>query len=288
MSLYPTRETAFAVFSCGSSNVNVLGMEIKMKKKLWITLLLSAVCCCLLSGCSMKTSYIYDDFDKYTKGGATLDTTIKNIDIGWISGTVKIRTHQENTISFNETSNKKVNENSSMYYYVEGDTLHIKFSKSGKFNFSNLNKTLTIEVPDTIILDTVSLDIVSAQANISDLYIRTLDVNTVSGDVALTSSDLEAFDINTVSGSITLNTFICPQEGSFQSVSGSVSLSLPEDADYEMDFDTVSGNYNSAFSTKVNNGKYTVGEGKAKYDAETVSGNVNIRLNSSSSSLEFF
>jgi len=30
MSLYPTRETAFAAFSCGSSNVNVLGMEIIM------------------------------------------------------------------------------------------------------------------------------------------------------------------------------------------------------------------------------------------------------------------
>jgi len=30
MSLYPTRETAFAVFSCGSSNVNVLGMEVNM------------------------------------------------------------------------------------------------------------------------------------------------------------------------------------------------------------------------------------------------------------------
>ena len=30
ISLYPTRETAFAAFSCGSSNVNVLGMEINM------------------------------------------------------------------------------------------------------------------------------------------------------------------------------------------------------------------------------------------------------------------
>ncbi len=27
-SLYPTRETAYADFSCGSSNVNVLGMEV--------------------------------------------------------------------------------------------------------------------------------------------------------------------------------------------------------------------------------------------------------------------
>jgi len=32
MSFYPTRETAFAVFSCGSSNVNVLGMGIFMQK----------------------------------------------------------------------------------------------------------------------------------------------------------------------------------------------------------------------------------------------------------------
>jgi len=32
MSLYPTRETAFAVFSCGSSNINVLGMGISMRR----------------------------------------------------------------------------------------------------------------------------------------------------------------------------------------------------------------------------------------------------------------
>ncbi len=33
ISLYPTRENAFAVFSCGSSNVNVLGREIIMERK---------------------------------------------------------------------------------------------------------------------------------------------------------------------------------------------------------------------------------------------------------------
>jgi len=33
MSLYPTRETEFAVFSCSSSNVNVLGMEISMQNR---------------------------------------------------------------------------------------------------------------------------------------------------------------------------------------------------------------------------------------------------------------
>ena len=36
ISLYPTRETAFAAFSCGSSNVNVLGMEINMAYKIMV------------------------------------------------------------------------------------------------------------------------------------------------------------------------------------------------------------------------------------------------------------
>ena len=39
ISSYPTRETAFAAFSCGSSNVNVLGMEVIMKLKTKVKLI---------------------------------------------------------------------------------------------------------------------------------------------------------------------------------------------------------------------------------------------------------
>ena len=134
----------------------------KMKKKFLGMLLLCVMLCMALSGCS-NTTYFYDDFDKYIKGGATLEATIKNIEIDWVSGDVKIVKHAENTIAFNETSNKKTNDDTSMYYYLEGDTLHIKFAKSGKFQFSNLQKSLTVELPESLLLDDADIDVVRSE-----------------------------------------------------------------------------------------------------------------------------
>jgi len=45
ISFYPTRETAFAVFSCGSSNVNVLGMEIIMSNSSLIDVVIKSPNC---------------------------------------------------------------------------------------------------------------------------------------------------------------------------------------------------------------------------------------------------
>ncbi len=249
----------------------------KTKKKFLSVLLLCVILCPVLSGCS-NTTYFYDDFDKYTKGGATLETVIKNIEIDWISGDVKILKHAKNTIAFNETSNKKVNDDTSMYYYVEDDTLHIKFAKSGKFRFSNLEKSLTVELPESLLLDEVDINMVSADLTMDNINVKELDIDTVSGDIVTKSSAMEDFDIDSVSGSVNLITSTCPQKGKFNSVSGSICFELPQDAGYEVEFVTVSGDYNSdGFSTKKSGNTYTVGDGKAKYKVNTVSGDFSVR-----------
>lgn len=250
----------------------------KTKKKFLSILLLCLVLCLPLSGCS-NTTYSYDDFDKYTKGGATLEATIKHIEIDWVSGDVKILEHSENTISFSETSNKKTNDDTSMYYYLEGDTLHIKFAKSGKFQFSDLQKSLTVELPDFLLLDEADIDVVSAGLTMDNINAKKIDLDTVSGDIIVKSSVVEDFDINSVSGSVNLITsFVCPQKGKFDSISGSISFELPQDAGYEVEFNTVSGNYNSDKTTAQKSGKtYTVGDGKAKYKVNTVSGDFSVR-----------
>lgn len=254
-----------------------------MKKKFLSILLLCCTLCFLLSGCNANTIYSYEDSDKYTKGGATLEAAIKNIEIDWVSGDVKILKHSENTISFSETSNKNTNDNNSMYYYLEEDTLHIKFAKSGEFQFSNLQKELTVELPQSLLLDEADIDVVSANLTIEDTNVNKIDLDTVSGDIVVKSSAIEDFDINSVSGSINLITSKCPQKGKFNSMSGSINFELPQDAGYEMKFTTVSGNYNSnEISTKVDGNTYTVGEGEAKYEVNTVSGNVNIRCKNTS------
>ncbi len=249
----------------------------KMKKKFLGMLLLCVMLCMALSGCS-NTTYFYDDFDKYIKGGATLEATIKNIEIDWVSGDVKIVKHAENTIAFNETSNKKTNDDTSMYYYLEGDTLHIKFAKSGKFQFSNLQKSLTVELPESLLLDDADIDVVSANLTIDNVNVKELDLDTVSGDIVVKSSTVEDFNIDSVSGSVNLITSTCPENGKFDSVSGSISFELPQDAGYEVEFNTVSGDYKSDKTTTKKSGKtYTVGDGKAKYKVNTVSGNFSIR-----------
>lgn len=249
----------------------------KAKKKFLSILLLCSMLCLILSGCS-STTYSYDDFDKYTKGGATLEATIKNIEIDWVSGDVKILKHSENTIAFSETSNKEVNDDTSMYYYLEGDTLHIKFAKSGKFHFSNLQKSLTVELPESLLLDEADIDVVSANLTMDNTNVKELDLDTVSGDIVVKSSTVEDFDINSVSGSVNLITLICPQKGKFNSVSGSINFELPQNSGYEVEFSTVSGDYNSdEFSTKNSGNTYTVGDGTAKYKVNTVSGNISIR-----------
>lgn len=248
----------------------------KIKKKFLSVLLLCTVLCMTLSGCD-NTTYFYDDFDKYTKGGATLEATIKNIEIDWVSGDVKILKHSENTIAFSETSNKKTNDDTSMYYYLEGDTLHIKFAKSGKLHFSNLQKSLTVELPESLLLDEADIDVVSAGLITDNINVKELELDTVSGDIVVKSSTLNDFDINSVSGSINLITSKNPQKGEFDSISGSISFELPQDAGYEVEFSTVSGDYNSDIAAKKSGNTYTVGDGRAKYKVNTVSGNFSIR-----------
>ena len=77
--------------------------------------------------------------------------------------------HTKDTVIFSETSNKTLNDKTTMYYFVDGDTLHLKFAKSGNRIPSNLNKELTVYLPEGMELDepeTVSVERVSGDSSI--------------------------------------------------------------------------------------------------------------------------
>ena len=127
-------------------------------------------------------------------------------------------------------------------------------------------------------LDDADIDVVSANLMMDNVNVKELDLDTVSGDIVVKSSTVEDFNIDSVSGSVNLITSTCPENGKFDSVSGSISFELPQDAGYEVEFNTVSGDYKSDKTTTKKSGKtYTVGDGKAKYKVNTVSGNFSIR-----------
>lgn len=237
------------------------------------------------SGCSAPgffgtSGFIYDNAEKYTMGGAELAADgIETLDIGWVSGEVKVAYHSENTVVFSETANKTLDENTTMYYMVDGDTLRIKFAKSGKYNFTKLEKELTVWLPQGMELAGLEIDSVSADVSVAGLVAERAEIDTTSGEIVLddvtllksakldsTSGDIrgkfcgsfaefsadtvsgkmelalegaEKISLDTTSGSINLAAEIAPDTLSVDTVSGDVKLKLPGAG--KIDLDSTSG-----------------------------------------------
>jgi DUF4097 and DUF4098 domain-containing protein YvlB len=179
-------------------------------------------------------------------------------------------------------------------------------------------KTLTLEVPASLIgqLAEVNVDSVSATIDLSGVYGTKTELSTVSGEVHCTDISTDELDVSTtsgsivcencvarkldienvsgsiraegeyadvdaetVSGSITLGLAIVPDKIDVDGVSGSVNVSLPENASFTARLDTVSGALNCAFPGTLGNDMVVVGDGKANFHFSTVSGSLNIEKN---------
>ncbi len=312
-----------------------------MKKKFFCTISF-IIGCFLFGGCSAPnfpglSSFTYRDADKYTMGDAELSTgEISSIEIDWISGEVNVAYHTKDTVVFSETANKTLNDNTTMYYFVDGDTLRVKFAKSGKRVSSKLSKELTLYLPEGMELDEVVIDSISADINVSGLSAERASIDTtsgdivfedaalseqakfdttsgditakltaaknveidstsgeiqltveeapdmistdtVSGDVELTIAGAENLELDSTSGQIKLSAAKAPDALSADTVSGDVILFLPEDSDFTVNWDSVSGSIESDLAMKKEGDSYIFGKGTKKYDVDTTSGDLDIK-----------
>lgn len=111
-----------------------------------------------------------------------------------------------------------------------------------------------------------------------DLQCLGFSAGTVSGDISLTLyNHVEKLELNTVSGEIwaSVEDTAIRSIGA-ESVSGDISLSLPWNMGYTLDFSSVSGNVNlSNFDgarPSSRNGQYVQGDGRCQIYANTTSG----------------
>lgn len=179
-------------------------------------------------------------------------------------------------------------------------------------------KKLTMEVPASLLaqLDELNIDSVSANIDLSGVYGVKTKLSTVSGDVECTDITTDELHVSTTSGAITCENSVAPKlkinnvsgtirvEGEFsdvdaetvsgditlglaivpdriavESVSGNITVSLPESASFTAQLDTVSGSLMCALPGTFGEDKVVVGDGKANYHFSTVSGNLNIEKN---------
>lgn len=270
--------------------------RLMMKKSTLILLLLTlclVLCSCTINGVSIG-GYTYENADRYTAGDAGIDSRVENIDVSWIAGNVQTARHSGSDIRLSETSGRTLKKDEQLHWWLDGDTLYVKYAESGYISSRNLNKQLTLLLPASLELEDISISTVSANVETDTLNARAITLNTVSGNidaaaasaarvkidsvsgnVKLSADRIDDLKADSVSGDVTLRFDRMPASIDADTVSGDLTLLLPEDAGFSVRIDSVSGRVKGNLSMTPN-GKdsYIRGDGRCTITADSVSGDV--------------
>lgn len=236
-----------------------------MNKSKFLLVALIVVLLCLVSGTYSifggKVSIglaAFANADKYTVGDTEITSTVENLDIDWTSGKVNIEYHAGSGVSVSETANRDTSEDEKLRWWLDGTTLRIKYAKPQLTIFNNLKKTLTVSLPEGIVLKNVDIDTTSADIGVPSMTADEIKFDTTSGDVnavitakklsaSSTSGDLNVrqdSDINTAHFSSTSGTlaFTVPsaEKISMESTSGDISVTVPGTVG-DLNLDSTSG-----------------------------------------------
>lgn len=210
-----------------------------------------------------------------------MEDHVVSLDIEWISGSVTVKTHAENTFSVSETADSDMSVQIRLHWWLDGDTLRIRFCKSGRIrpSFLKFSKSLTVFVPEDFSADFVSVETVSADVDFSGIDVKNFSVSTTSGNVDCEVYGADSVYADTISGDINLNL----KDASELYVSGtSGDVDVVTSGFTELfEFDTTSGDLNAVLdSVKTVRCESTSGDINVKAmeisvaDVDTTSGKI--------------
>ena len=261
--------------------------------------------------------YEYENHDEYLIGNAEIYKPIANIDIDWITGNITIKLTDDKFLTIQEETKEELESDFKLRYMLEDSTLYIKYSKSDLKDIDLPVKNLIINVPREYFFDEIDIDSVSSFITVSGISVKNFECNTVSGRIQLSESNithsfvvestsgnvdainldyLDRVDISTISGNINIkakminkaefnttggNVYINVEkefaELDFETISGNLELTLPENFSAVVTFDSVSGDFSTNHPSKISGEKYIFGEGDNRYKLESIYGDVIIK-----------
>ncbi len=235
-----------------------------------------------LTGCFIKSkgvisAYSYDSASKYSVGNASVDPSkVNDLEIDWVSGSVKVVYGRTRAIEIAETSKKgKLSDDEQLRWLVDGSKLRIKFMKSGIKLLSDLDKDLVVTIPEGMVFNDLEIDTVSSNSEIT-VNAQKYDIDNVSGDVTLSAASAKEFEMKTVSGDAMLSFASCPSEVDMDSVSGNCTLRIPADSGFTAKISSVSGKISTTIPATMSDDRIEAGDGDARFSLSTVSGNLRI------------
>lgn len=191
-----------------------------------------------------NSGYYYTDTDKYQAGDGEIEgDKVRDLEINWISGDIKVEVYDGDTVQFFEKSSKELNENEQLHYYNKNGRLIIQFQKAQKKMLSmgkGLNKELTVKIPESTAkaMGYFCVDTVSSETRIKGIHVNKMNLNSTSGGFEIDKCSSVKLTIDSTSGSITANSLVVEEKLELNTTSGSASL---EGSFQSVSSDTVSG-----------------------------------------------
>jgi len=238
----------------------------------------------------------YGQANSYTAGDADIvSDRIQQLQIEWLSGSVTVKPYDGSTVQIKETGADAPEEQ--LRWLLSDSKLTVQYAAEGHY-LQLPAKDLTVLVPAGKSFDRISIQSVSAEADLQDIEARQLSLQSTSGDLSAVGSFHEAeihtisgevsfrgvsadIEVETTSGDAAVTLTETPDEFSFDGVSGDLKLWVPENRGFELEHDTVSGSFSCALSTTQtdkNTLRFAGSGPAASLNLETVSGNLTISV----------
>ncbi len=208
-----------------------------------------------------------------------------DLEIGNVSGSISAQSLTGDNVRLNTTSGLVEVEK------VEGKDVYLN-STSGGFKIDEIIAENSIQKRtvsgkceiDTLICNEADLGSTSGETVIKSIISDKVISNSVSGSFKA-SVEKGAVEIGTTSAEIDVQFLDSFEMFKASSISGTISLQIPEDSEFEVYIKTISGSMDcrdfpmNVISSKENELKGTVGDGKSRIEISTASGSVEVKKN---------
>lgn len=224
---------------------------------------------------------------------------IHSLEIEWVAGHIQILPAETDEIAISESA---VSDSCDAFVWsLKDGRISIDFCEEeyrffGFGNHTYPKKDLTIYVPMDWECRSLEIDAASAHVTVQALTAREADFDGASGDFTFTDCIFDKLDVDTVSGNITFDGILrvlecdavsanvravlsnVPNMLDLESLSGDLDITLPEDAGFTLNMDSMQEKFSTDFQNPtVQNGNYIFGDGGCRINVSAMSGNVSIR-----------
>ena len=167
----------------------------------------------------------YPDADKYTVGNTTVTRPVNNLYVDWTSGQVNIEYHDGDGVIVSETANRELSEDDRLRWWLDGDTLRIRFARPGFRISVNLDKKLTVSLPKGTVLKSADIGTTSGDLFIPALAADDIRLGSTSGSIDAVTDTRKLYAVST-SGDVKVRQDSDINTVDLGSTSGSISCTL--------------------------------------------------------------